>query len=43
VQYATAIARFSPAAFPAWECDLNNDHKCDVSDWLIFGDDWGQD
>ncbi|MCD4674403.1 MAG: hypothetical protein K8S18_00175, partial [Desulfobacula sp.] len=24
------------------ECDLNNDHKCDMQDWLKFGEDWGR-
>ena len=24
------------------ECDLNNDGKCDMSDWLLFGEDWGR-
>ena len=42
VEYATAIASFNPATFPACECDLNNDHNCDMSDWLLFGQDWGR-
>jgi len=42
VEYATAIANFNPAVFPACECDLNNDHNCDMSDWLLFGQDWGR-
>lgn len=24
------------------ECDLNRDEKCDMQDWLIFGQDWGR-
>ena len=24
------------------ECDLNNDGRCDMSDWLLFGEDWGR-
>jgi hypothetical protein len=24
------------------ECDLNDDGKCDMQDWLIFGQDWGR-
>ena len=24
------------------ECDLNADGKCDMSDWLFFGQDWGR-
>jgi len=24
------------------ECDLNRDSKCDMQDWLIFGQDWGR-
>jgi hypothetical protein len=24
------------------ECDLNHDRKCDMQDWLIFGQDWGR-
>jgi len=24
------------------ECDLNSDGKCDMQDWLIFGEDWGR-
>ena len=23
------------------ECDLNVDGKCDMQDWLLFGEDWG--
>jgi len=23
-------------------CDLNQDGKCDMQDWLIFGKDWGE-
>jgi len=23
------------------ECDLTNDGKCDMQDWLLFGEDWG--
>ena len=22
------------------ECDLNHDGRCDMSDWLLFGEDW---
>jgi uncharacterized protein (TIGR03067 family) len=24
------------------ECDLNQDGKCDMLDWLLFGQDWGR-
>ena len=24
------------------ECDLNRDGKCDMQDWLLFGQDWGR-
>ena len=24
------------------ECDLNHDGKCDMQDWLLFGEDWGR-
>ena len=24
------------------ECDLNHDGRCDMLDWLIFGQDWGR-
>jgi len=24
------------------ECDLNQDHTCDMQDWLVFGQDWGR-
>ncbi|MCK4518232.1 choice-of-anchor J domain-containing protein, partial [Candidatus Babeliales bacterium] len=24
------------------ECDLNQDGRCDMSDWLLFGEDWGR-
>jgi hypothetical protein len=24
------------------ECDLNGDGKCDMLDWLLFGEDWGK-
>jgi len=24
------------------ECDLNGDGVCDMSDWLLFGEDWGR-
>jgi len=24
------------------ECDLNQDGKCDMQDWLLFGQDWGR-
>ena len=24
------------------ECDLNSDGKCDMLDWLLFGEDWGR-
>jgi hypothetical protein len=24
------------------ECDLNDDGKCDMQDWLVFGQDWGR-
>ena len=42
VEYATEIAQFESARFPACECDLNHDHNCDMQDWLIFGKDWGR-
>ena len=24
------------------ECDLNDDGRCDMRDWLLFGQDWGR-
>ena len=24
------------------ECDLNHDSRCDMLDWLLFGQDWGR-
>ena len=27
---------------PPCECDLNNDGRCDMQDWLKFGEDWGR-
>ena len=27
---------------PACECDLTTDGKCDMQDWLVFGQDWGR-
>jgi len=27
---------------PKCECDLNLDGKCDMQDWLLFGQDWGR-
>jgi photosystem II stability/assembly factor-like uncharacterized protein len=24
------------------ECDLNHDGRCDMQDWLMFGEDWGR-
>ena len=24
------------------ECDLNHDGRCDMADWLLFGEDWGR-
>jgi hypothetical protein len=31
---------------PIWigvcECDLNHDGRCDMQDWLLFGQDWGR-
>jgi len=24
------------------ECDLNSDFRCDMQDWLLFGQDWGR-
>lgn len=26
----------------ACECDLNHDGRCDMEDWLMFGQDWGR-
>jgi hypothetical protein len=26
----------------ACQCDLNHDGKCDMLDWLLFGEDWGR-
>ena len=26
----------------ACECDLNQDERCDMEDWLLFGEDWGR-
>jgi len=27
---------------PVCECDLNTDGRCDMQDWLLFGQDWGR-
>jgi len=27
---------------PPCECDLTTDGKCDMQDWLVFGQDWGR-
>ena len=27
---------------PFCKCDLNSDGRCDMEDWLIFGEDWGR-
>ena len=27
---------------PPCECDLNHDGRCDMLDWLLFGQDWGR-
>ena len=27
---------------PTCECDLNHDGKCDMEDWLLFGEEWGR-
>jgi len=29
-------------AGPPCECDLNHDGRCDMQDWLMFGEDWGR-
>ena len=29
-------------AIPECECDLTHDGRCDMQDWLIFGEDWGR-
>jgi hypothetical protein len=29
------------AAVDICECDLNTDGRCDMLDWLLFGEDWG--
>ena len=33
---------FEMAAVDICECDLNVDGKCDMQDWLLFGEDWGR-
>jgi hypothetical protein len=31
------FTHFSPC-----ECNLNHDNRCDMEDWLMFGEDWGR-
>ena len=33
---------FDPSPPCFCECDLNHDGKCDMQDWLLFGEDWGR-
>ncbi|MRR36519.1 hypothetical protein EG829_17980 [bacterium] len=35
----TIAASFEPGYC---ECDLNNDGRCDMRDWVIFGRNWGR-
>jgi hypothetical protein len=42
VEYATGITQFGSVRFPACACDLNNDHTCNMFDWIIFAPDWGR-
>ena len=37
-----AITGYTVTRLPVCECDLNNDGRCDMSDWLLFGEDWGR-
>jgi len=32
----------SDGSLPLYECGLNDDGRCDMSDWLLFGEDWGR-
>ena len=31
-----------PLVINPCECDLNQDERCDMADWLLFGEDWGR-
>jgi len=33
---------YTVAVAEVCECDLSNDGKCDMQDWLLFGQDWGR-
>ena len=39
--YAGFIWALIGAPLPC-ECDLNHDSRCDMLDWLLFGQDWGR-
>jgi len=36
------LADCEPFGEDPCECDLNNDGRCDMQDWLLFGEDWGR-
>jgi len=39
---SSTYALFITSPLNACECDLNGDGRCDMRDWLIFGQDWGR-
>jgi subtilisin family serine protease len=39
--FSHRIYRMDIAEAPC-ECDLNHDGRCDMQDWLAFGEDWGR-
>ncbi len=41
ITYARGTWTLTPIAVEPCECDLNHDGKCNMSDWLLFGQRWG--
>lgn len=39
---SSTYALFITSPVNACECDLNSDGRCDMRDWLLFGQDWGR-
>ena len=39
--YGVSIDYFGECKEPC-ECDLNDDGRCDMQDWLLFGEEWGK-
>jgi len=40
--YPFTFLSWNVPCIPPCECDLNTDGKCDMQDWLKFGEDWGR-